>query len=353
MRELNHAQALREATKQAMVEDHSVVVMGEGVADPRGIFGTTTGLVDDFGHQRVIETPLSENAFTGMAIGMALNGLRPIVTHQRVDFTFLALDQMINNAAKWHFMFGGNESVPMVVRMVIGRGWGQGAQHSQSMQALYAHIPGLKVVMPVFADEAASLLLGAIEDPNPVIFIEHRWCHYIKGHVPEKITAEPLGKAKVVHEGSQVTIVAISYMVLEALEAAEKLAKAGISVEVINLRTIQEWDKETVFKSVQKTGRLVVADTGTCSFGVPAEIITSVCENCFGSLKEAPMRVASPDYPSPSSSALSQNYYPGAKEIAQACLKTLNEDEKKLGISWPKHHPYDCDRPNPEFQGPF
>lgn len=348
-----HSEALLQATKQLMKEDSQVLVMGEGVADPKGIFGTTEGLVDEFGHQRVIETPLSENAFTGMAIGMALNGFKPIVTHQRVDFSFLALDQIINNASKWRFMFGGKESVPIVVRMIIGRGWGQGAQHSSSMQALYGHVPGLKVVMPVFADEAASLLMGAVMDPNPVIFIEHRWCHYVKGHVPERIIPEALGKAKIVHGGNDVTIVASSYMVLEAIEAANKLKEKGISAEVINLRTIQEWDKETVYNSVAKTGRLVVADTGHGAFGVAAEIITSVCEDCFDKLKMAPIRVSIPDYPSPSSPALAQNYYPSSRDLVLACLKQLGKKPEDLGFSWPIKHPFDCDKPNPEFQGPF
>lgn len=353
MREMTQSEAIRQATYQAMRGDSSVVVVGEGVADPRGIFGTTKGLVTEFGADRVIETPLSENAFTGAAVGMALNGFRPIVTHQRVDFSLLALDQVVNNAAKWRYMFGGQESVPMVIRMIIGRGWGQGAQHSQSLQAIYAHIPGIKVVMPVFAEDAGTLLLSAIKDDNPVIFMEHRWCHYVKGDVDEVVKTEPLGKARVVREGHDVTIVASSYMVLESLEAAEALRKVGIRAEVIDLRTIKPWDKETVIRSVQKTGHVVIADTGPLSFGITGEIAACVTKACWRDLKSAPERLACPDYPVPSSPELAKNYYPGAQQIVEKCLTFLGNAEQNLGLEWTRREAFECDVPNPEFQGPF
>ncbi|MCX7178069.1 MAG: alpha-ketoacid dehydrogenase subunit beta, partial [Proteobacteria bacterium] len=245
-RQLKFSEAIREATDQAMGRDPSVYIVGLGVPDPKGIFGTTLGLQEKYGAVRVQDMPLSENAMTGVALGSALVGMRPIITHQRMDFALVAMEQMVNQAAKWHYMFGGKANVPMVVRMIIGRGWGQGPQHSQSLQAWFAHIPGLKVVMPTTAHDAKGLLAASIEDNNPVIFIEHRWLHNIADEVPAEYYTVPLGKARVMRAGSDVTIVGTSYMALEALRAAERLDEDGISAEVVDLRTIRPWDIETV-----------------------------------------------------------------------------------------------------------
>ena len=222
-RQLKFFEAIREATDQAMERDPAVYIVGLGVPDPKGIFGTTLGLQEKYGTTRVQDMPLSENAMTGVALGSALVGMRPIITHQRVDFALVAMEQMVNQAAKWHYMFGGKAKVPMVVRMIIGRGWGQGPQHSQSLQAWFAHIPGLKVVMPTTAHDAKGLLAAAIEDNNPVVFIEHRWLHNISDEVPEEYYTVPLGSARVMREGNDVTIVGTSYMALEAVRAAEHL----------------------------------------------------------------------------------------------------------------------------------
>ena len=227
-RELKFFEALREATDLCMSRDPNVYVMGLGVPDPKGIFGTTLGLEKKYGSNRVLDMPASESAMTGAAMGSALVGLRPILTHQRLDFVMYAMDQIVNHAAKWHYMFGGRAKIPLVIRLVVGRGWGQGAQHSQSLQAWFAHVPGLKVVMPATAHDAKGLLIASVEDDNPVIFIEHRWLHNISGPVPEGIYRVPLGQAKVVREGTDLTIAALSYMTLESVRAAEMLAKEGI-----------------------------------------------------------------------------------------------------------------------------
>src|SRR4030042_4368225 len=219
-REVSSAQAILEATDQCMAEDSSVYIMGLGVTDPKGVFGTTLGLEAKYG-KRVLDMPVAENGMTGVAIGSALIGMRPIMTHQRIDFMLLSFDQIINNAAKWHYMFGGKMKVPLTIRLLIGRGWGQGPQHSQSLHALFTHIPGLKVVMPFTPYDAKGLLVSAVRDDNPVMYIEHRWLHNITGEVHAENYTVPLGKARIVKEGSDITIAASSYMVLEAMKAAD------------------------------------------------------------------------------------------------------------------------------------
>jgi len=350
-RQLKFFEAIREATDQAMERDPAVYIVGLGVPDPKGIFGTTLGLQEKYGTTRVQDMPLSENAMTGVALGSALVGMRPIITHQRVDFALVAMEQMVNQAAKWHYMFGGKAKVPMVVRMIVGRGWGQGPQHSQSLQAWFAHIPGLKVVMPTTAHDAKGLLAAAIEDNNPVVFIEHRWLHNISDEVPEEYYTVPLGSARVMREGSDVTIVGTSYMALEAVRAAEHLRADDVSAEVIDLRTIRPWDVETVLASVRKTGRLVVADTASAAFGVSAEIVATVLECEFASMKTAPVRIALPDHPCPTSPALAERYYPRAGHI-------VLEVKRMVGIS-PNGNELATlpdqrlDVPDTSFQGPF
>ena len=220
-RQLKFYEAIREATDQKMAQDPNIYLMGLGVPDPKGIFGTTSGLAEKYGPNRVMDMPTSENAMTGIAIGSAILGMRPIMTHQRVDFFILALDQLINNAAKWHYMFGGQMKVPLVIRLIIGRGWGQGPQHSQSLHSFFAHVPGLKVVMPSTPQDAKGLLISAIEDDNPVVYLEHRWLHNTFGEVSPDPTPIPIGKAKIVRPGTDITIVAASHMVLEALAAIQ------------------------------------------------------------------------------------------------------------------------------------
>ncbi|MCX5712973.1 MAG: pyruvate dehydrogenase complex E1 component subunit beta [Candidatus Omnitrophica bacterium] len=351
-REITYAQAILEATDQCMQNDPSVYIMGLGVPDPKGIFGTTLGLAAKFGNKRVMDMPVSENAMTGVAIGSSLAGMRPIITHQRIDFMLLSLDQIINNAAKWHYMFGAKMTVPLVLRLLVGRGWGQGPQHSQSLQALFAHIPGLKVVMPFSPSDAKGMLISAIEDDNPVIFIEHRWLHGITGNVPKQIYRVPIGKAKIIRQGTDITIIASSYMTLEAIRSAQILGRHGISAEVIDLRTIKPLDEKTIINSVNKTRRMIVVDGACKSFGVSAEIAALVGEKCFNRLKSPCRRVAFPDSPTPTSWSLANHYYPTALDILAAArnifkVKQVWEEEKNRCLSVP----YDV--PDKSFTGPF
>lgn len=349
-------EAIREATFQAMAEDNRVIIIGEGVPDPKGIFGTTLGLREKFGSKRVFDMPISENALTGICIGAALKGLRPILTHQRLDFSLLSLDQIINNAAKWHYMFGGQNTVPLVIRMVIGMGWGQGPQHSQSLQSLFAQIPGLKVVMPTTAYDAKGLLLASIKDNNPVIFLEHRWIHGLTGHVPEEMYTVPIGKAKVVKEGTDITLVSHSYMTIETLRAASILSTHGVNAEVIDLRTIRPLDEETIIDSVKKTGRLIVIDNASQTGSIAENIAGRVSMKIYGQLLSAPAIITCPDYPAPTSPALSKNYYPTYKIIAEKSFWLLKKDSSILQKSLEEETeenklPHDI--PDSSFTGPF
>lgn len=350
-RKLKFFEALREAQDLCMAKDPSVYVMGLGVPDPKGIFGTTLGLQQKYGPSRVLDIPLSENAMTGVATGSALVGMRPIITHQRVDFALIAMEQMVNQAAKWHYMFGGQTRVPLVIRMIIGRGWGQGPQHSQSLQSWFAHVPGLRVVMPTTPYDAKGLLISSIEDDNPVIFVEHRWLYGISDHVPEGIYRVPLGKARMVREGRHVTIVATSYMVLESLRASETLSEYGIEAEVIDVRCLRPLDDVTILESVRKTGQLVVADTGWKAFGASAEILALVTEKAFDDLKRPPQRIALPDFPAPTSPALSDHYYPRSGHIVAAILTMCGQKPETSLFDAPKGRR--LDQPDPSFTGPF
>jgi len=351
-RQINLAQAVLEATAQCMRDDQSVYIMGLGVTDPKGVFGTTLGLEKKFGKKRVLDMPVAENGMTGIAIGSALVGIRPILTHQRVDFMLLSLDQIINNAAKWHYMFGGKMKMPIVIRLLVGRGWGQGPQHSQSLQALFAHIPGLKVVMPATPYDAKGLLVSAIEDNNPVIYIEHRWLHNTLGNVPLEKYRVPIGKAKVVRKGRDLTIVSSSYTTLEAIKVAKLLEKEDINIEVVDLRTIKPLDMATIEKSVKKTGKLMVLDSAWESFGIAAEIIAKVAEKAHHLLKCAPVRIALPDAPTPTSWALANHYYPQVKDIinrVKKMLKLNQNNQKQSGVV----SDIPLDVPDATFKGPF
>jgi len=351
MRELNYANAIKEATDFCLEVDQSVLVIGLGVPDPKGIFGTTIGLQDKYGVDRVMDMPLAENGMTGVVIGASLNGYRPILTHQRVEFALLSIEQIVDQAAKWFYMNAGQQNVPIVIRLIIGRGWGQGAQHSQSLESWFAHIPGLKVVMPSNAYDAKGLLISSVEDNNPVIFIEHRWLHNTIDYVPTGGYKVPIGKAKVAREGKDVTIIAHSYMVLESIRCAEVLSNQGISVEVVDLRSIRPLDTETILGSVSKTLRVVVADNGWVKFGVSAEIISVITENIFDKLLSAPVRIGMNDSPSPSTRALANNFYPRAENIAKIISKMMGIDIDMSDLT-PKSDAL-LDIPDPSFKGPF
>ena len=352
-RQLKFFQAINEAVGQCLAADPSVYVMGLGVPDPKGIFGSTLGLVTTHGPDRAFDIPCSENGMTGIAIGSALVGMRPIMTHQRIDFALLAIEQIVNQAAKWHYMFNGQMRVPLVIRLIIGRGWGQGPQHSQSLQAWFAHIPGLKVVMPTTPHDAKGLLIASIEDDNPVLFIEHRWLYNVAGPVPAERYRVPLGQAKVIQPGDDATIVATSYMSLEALRAAQILADDGVRVEVIDVRTLRPLDTETILASVRKTGRLVVADTGWKTCGFSAEIVALAAEEALEQLKSPPRRVALPEGPTPTSPALAKPYYPRAEHLVAAVREVLGRPRGAADPARWTDASTPADIPDPSFAGPF
>lgn len=351
-RRLSFAQAINEAMHVAMERDSNTVAFGLGIDDPKRIFGTTLGLTEKFGAERVFDMPTSEAGMTGIGIGAALAGKRCVMTHQRLDFFLLALDQVVNNAAKWQYMFGGQgSSVSLVMRLVLGRGWGQGPTHSQNLQSWFAHIPGLKVVMPSTPADAKGLLLASIFDGNPVIFLEHRWLHQLEGEVPEGFYTTPIGEASVVQPGTDITIVSLSYMNVEALHASPVLKAAGVSAEIIDLRSVRPIDWSTVFKSVQKTGRLLVLDTSNAPCSVASEIVATVAIEQFKHLKCSPRRVTLPDAPSPTSPALSEKYYPRAEEIVAAVAEMLEKKVDVSAITAARKSPHDV--PGDWFKGPF
>lgn len=350
-RELKFYQAINEAIDLCMAKDPAVYIMGLGVPDPKGIFGSTLGLQQKYGSNRVLDMPTSENGMTGVAIGSALRGMRPIMTHQRIDFALLAMEQIVNQAANWHYMFGGKMSIPLVIRMIVGRGWGQGPQHSQSLQSWFAHVPGLKVVMPTTPYDAKGLLISSIEDNNPVIFIEHRWLYNIADNVPEGVYRVPIGQARVIREGNDLTIASTSYMTMEALRAAKILAKDGIKAEVIDIRTLKPLDEGLILESVHKTGRLIVADTGWKTCGFSAEIMAIAAERSFNDLKSPPARVALPDCPTPTSPALAAHYYPLAVHIAATARRVM--ELRPDDIPSQTSSPVPLDVPDMSFTGPF
>jgi pyruvate dehydrogenase E1 component beta subunit len=270
---------------------------------------TCKGLLESFGERRIIDTPVSENAVTGAAMGAALAGMKSVVVHPRVDFMLYALDPIINQAANWHYMNGGKASVPVVIWGIINRGGEQAAQHSQSLHAMFAHIPGLKVVMPATPYDAKGLMVAAIRDPDPVVFMDDRWLYGVEEHVPEEIYEVPIGKACVRKEGSDLTIVASSYVAYEACQAGTDLEKKGISAEIVDLRTIKPLDEVCILNSVAKTGRLLIVDGGWKSFGVSAEIAALVAENILPGMKAPVKRLALPDVPAPANKCLEAAYY--------------------------------------------
>lgn len=350
-RTITFAQAVNEALEQAMEIDRNVICYGLGIDDPKRIFGTTIGLREKFGPERVFDMPTSENAMTGVAIGASLNGIRPVMTHQRVDFFLLAMDQLVNNAAKWYYMFGGRKSVPITIRVIIGHGWGQGPTHSQNLQAWFAHIPGLKVVMPAMPADAKGLLLSSIFDDNPVVFLEHRWLHNLEGEVDEGDVRVPLGKAKLLNSGNDLTIVSLSYMTVEAVHALDYLGSNDVSVDLIDLRTVQPVDWETIFSSVRKTGRLLVLDTGVTTGSIAGEIVAKVSTELFSFLKTAPRRIAQPDFPTPTSQALTREYYKRAEDVVLVVGEMLEKDLDPVAVAARRTMPHDV--PGDWFKGPF
>lgn len=326
MREITYLEAVREAMSQEMRENDDVFILGEDIGVYGGAFGVTRGLIEEFGPERVRNTPISESGIAGTAVGSALTGMRPILELQFSDFITIALDQVANQAAKIRYMYGGKGKVPMVLRTPSGSGTGAAAQHSQSLEAWVAHVPGLKVVQPSTAYDAKGLLKTAIEDDNPVIFYEHKLLYKTKDDVPEDSYTIPLGKADVKREGSDVSIVATAIMVHRALEAAEELEKEGISVEVIDPRTLVPLDEETIVQSVSKTGRAVVVHEAVKRGGYGGEIASMIAESDAFDYLDAPIkRLGGASSPIPYNPELEKAHVPQVPDIIQAVKETLNK----------------------------
>jgi len=318
-----YSEAIKEAQQEALASDESVFIIGQGVDNPWCVGTTTKGIYEKFGSERVIDVPISENAMTGAAIGAAMAGMRPIVFHPRMDFMYLAMDQIINHCAHWRYMFGGKVNVPVTIRGIINRGNEQAAQHSQSPYSMYAHVPGLKIVMPSTPYDAKGLFLASIADNDPVLYIDDRWLYDTEGEVPEGIYKVPLGKASVLKKGNDVTVVGVSYLAKEAMGAARDLEDEGISVEVIDPRTIKPLDKEAILGSVRKTGVLVIADPAWPTCGIASEISAIVNRELFGQLKAPIACVTFPDAPAPASVSLEAAYYPDSVDIINAVRELL------------------------------
>lgn len=323
MRVLTYAAAIREAHAQLLRSDPRVFVIGQGLWSPWYAGTSLKDLDIEFGKDRIIDSPVSENATTGAAIGAAIAGMRPIVFHPRMDFMLLAIDPIVNQASNWSYIFSGQVGVPVVIRSVVNRGGEQGAQHSQAVHAMLAHVPGLKVVMPSTAYDAKGLLISASRDNNPVVYIDDRWLYEDVSEVPENDYMVPIGEGCLRRPGKDVTVVAVSYMAAEAVRAADTLSEQGVDVEVIDLRSVKPFDEDMVLSSVEKTGRLVVADVGWKSFGLSAEIAALVASRSPSCLKAPIQRVALPDLPAPTSSPLEKEYYPKAADIVQSVKKVF------------------------------
>lgn len=344
--EITFAQALYAAAHQEMEADPSVFVFGLGVDDPKGMYGTTINLHKDFGPERNFDTPLSEDAMTGVAVGAALAGMRPIHVHQRMDFLLLCMNQLVNMASKMSYMFSGHYSVPLVIRAIIGRSWGQGAQHSQAFHSYFMHVPGLKVFAPTTPFDAKGAMVAAIRDNNPVVFMEHRMLYRHRGHVPDQLYEVPFGKARVLTEGSDITIVGISHMVVECLRACHLLVEHNSSADVIDPVSLAPLDIETIEKSVCKTGRLLVVDNGWLPCGASSEIITSIVER-LGTKSIQISRFGYVNTPCPTTKTLENIYYPNAKTIALRA----NQMIRGSGDSWDPV--YKESQEITEFKGPF
>lgn len=354
---INMGTAIRDGLLEAARRDPSVIFFGEGVEDPAALFGTLKDIGKEIGHDRMIEMPIAENGLVGIAIGAAMAGKRPVVSLQRVEFALLALEQILNNAAKSHYVSNGRHKVPLVLRMIVGRGWGQGPEHSQSLEPIFAHVPGLKVLMPAFAEDAKGMVTAAVEDDNPIVILEHRWSHYTTSAVTQGYINSPLEGPRTVRKGDNLTIVATSYMTLEAVRAADRLAEAGYPVEVLDLRMIRPLNLDPIVESVAHTGRLLTVDTGFRMFGIGAEISSEITSRCFDLLAAAPVRIGLPDHPTPSSRGLVRGFYPDAARIARTAGEMMGVAEPEIATIEERiladRADVPIDVPDPFFKGPF
>jgi len=345
-KKISYRTAINQALHQEMERDNSIFIYGIDVADHKRIFGSTVGLLEKFGPQRVFSTPLSEEALLGFGLGAAISGLRPINVHIRVDFLLLAINQLVNMVASYHYGSDGKLQVPLVIRAIIGKGWGQSYQHSKSLQSFFAHIPGLKVVMPTTPADAKGLLIAAMRDNNPVVVLEHRMLYDVEGEVPIKPIPTPLGKGQILKTGKDITIVATSYSVVEAVKAAQILEKIGVSVEVVDPRSIFPLDEELIIKSVEKTGHCIIADYDWTFCGFSAEVATRIYEKLSHKLKSEVMRLGSASTHCPCTRPLEDEFYTDAINLIRAVEKKLKL--KEMDLSQETFYSYEN-----KFRGPF
>ena len=346
-KKITFANAINQAIESAIKKDNKVVLMGLGVDDPKGVFGTTLNIHKKY-KKNVFDMPTAENALTGIGLGLAISKFKPIIVHQRVEFSLLSVEQIFNQIAKWFYMSGGKVNVPIVIRLIIGRGWGQGPQHSQSLEAIFSHIPGLKVVCPSNAYDAKGLLLKSIFDPDPVIFFEHRWLHQTLSFVPEKNYLTPIGKAKIVNKGKDITIITFSYGVIECLKSLEFLKNHNIDPEIIDLRSLRPLDTKKIINSAKKTKKVLIVDNGMIKNGISAEVAAVINENCKD--KIIIKRIGVVDSPIPSSPSIAKFAYPNKISIIKNVFNVLNL-KKKIDIKEEKI--IGSDQPDKYFTGPF
>ncbi len=346
MRTATFCDALNEATVQEMERDSRVFVYGIGVPDHKKIFGSTAHILERFGPERCVDTPISEDCMTGFGLGAAINGLRPVHIHIRVDFLLLAMNQLANMVSSFAYGSAGHMNVPLVIRAVVGRGWGQGYQHSKTMHSTFAHIPGLKVVAPTTVADAKGLLVSAIRDDNPVIVLEHRWLYWQEAPLPSGDFTVRIGEPSIIREGKDLTVIATSWMNVEAVKAADILARRGVHIEIVDPRTLAPLEDEMLVASVEKTRNCIVADNDWSFCGFGAEVAARISEKCFGKLKSPVERIGFAHVPCPTSRHLENEFYPNAVQIIRAV-------ERKLGLS-----PTDLSGENfysheNRFKGPF
>ena len=339
-----YSEAINDALTYSIKKDKKVILMGLGVDDPKGIFGTTLGIKEKF-PDNVFDMPTAENGIAGFALGLAISGFRPVIVYQRVEFSLLSIEQIFNQIAKWHYMSSGKVPVPMVIRLIVGKGWGQGPQHSQSLETIFSHIPGLKVVCPSNASDAKSLMIASIKDNNPVIFFEHRWCHDSKQKLNKKIKFEKIGKAKILNKGNMISLISYSYSTLECLKATKILKKYNISCEVLDLRSLRPLDLKSILITAKKTKKVLIVDNGMKTFGISSEISSLIHENLNKILVE---RIGVQETPIPSSVALAKHCYPECDLIIKKICQIL-KIKNKINFEQNKI----SDQPNNQSIEPF
>lgn len=345
-----YSEVIRETLDYNLKKNKKIILMGLGVDDPKGIFGTTLNLHKKY-KNRVFDLPTAENAFTGFALGLSINGFFPVITHQRVEFSLLAFEQFVNQIAKWNFMTAGKVSNPMIIRLIIGKGWGQGPQHSQSLEILFSHIPGVRVIAPSSPESARGLFNSSFREKKPTIIFEHRWLHETYGNVPKINHFTKIGKAKVLRKGKDITLVGFSYSVINCLESAKILENFNISAEVIDLQSLRPLDINTILTSVKKTKKIIIVDNGWSFYGISAEISAQIAERLKKLENLKIIRLGNKNTSIPSSNALARLCYVNPYDVVLSTEKMFKKKFKNLKKF--KLTEYFADQPNKNFLGPF